>query len=132
MSVSNELTLKVILDIYSGRPNPTWSLSRSPIKSLKKMLGKDYQELPRIRRRELPGLGYRGFIIINEDQLKGLPLALRVFDGTVTVRDFDAAEPSEVYAFKDRNRIEYWLLEQAAEQDLDEVIARFGGPSLHC
>ena len=74
-----------------------------------------------------PGLGYRGFIISNPGGRTGLPLACRVFGGTINIREKGVTDPSQVYAIEDRNRIESWLLEQAAQKNLDQDIAAWVG-----
>lgn len=130
MPEDKEKTLQIILDMFSGRPNPSWSLSEREVEELRRLLSEGYRELSRIRRRKPPGLGYRGFVITNDHQLEGFPLALRVFDGTITIREVGAAGPEDVFAIQDVHRIEYWLLEQAAARDLERIIVEQGGPRL--
>jgi hypothetical protein len=120
--------VEVILDIFAGRPNPSWILSEGQVRALEKLLGRDYKDKSSVRLRRPPGLGYRGFIISNPGGLRGLPLACRVFGGTINIREAGVTDPSQVYAIEDRNRIEAWLLEQAAQKNLDQDIARLGGP----
>jgi hypothetical protein len=50
----------VELDIFSGRPNPTWELDEQAARTLREL----HQELWGVDERppEPPGLGYRGFV----------------------------------------------------------------------
>ena len=51
---------EVELDIFSGMPNPTWTLTNAEADNFVKQLA----ALPRTSARELSGnLGYRGFIV---------------------------------------------------------------------
>ena len=120
--------VEIILDIFAGRPNPSWTLSEGQVRDLEELLGRDYRDKPTPKPRRPPGLGYRGFIISNPGGRTGLPLACRVFGGTINIREKGVTDPSQVYAIEDRNRIESWLLEQAAQKNLDQDIARLGGP----
>jgi len=51
--------MRVELDLFSGRPNPSWELSEREASELGKLL-----ERVTLRTEcELPGLGYRGFVL---------------------------------------------------------------------
>ena len=120
--------VEVIVDMFSGQPNPTWTLTERQVTALVKLLGKDYRKKSAVKFRKPPGLGYRGFIISNPGGRKGLPRALRVYKGVINIREQGAKKRSEVYSIGDMNRIEAWLMEQAAQKDLDKEIRRMGGP----
>ena len=51
---------KVELDIFSGRPNPAWTLSASQRDELLRLLR---IERPKVAGPALPGLGYRGLTV---------------------------------------------------------------------
>ena len=57
--------MHVILDIFSGRPNPTWELSQQ---QADEFLKKIYYLKPTKIFHDDNGLGYRGFVV--EDKLK--------------------------------------------------------------
>jgi hypothetical protein len=58
--VSDRSEVRVELDIFSGRPNPSWMLAPPERDELLRALGAAQQETAA---RELPGLGYRGFAV---------------------------------------------------------------------
>ena len=92
----------VELDIFSGMPNPTWSLTSDEIASFVRQLA----SLPPRPARELAGnLGYRGFII-QVTQGQGTQV-VRIQTGFVHI----SAGGADAYA-DDRNRVlERWVLD---------------------
>jgi hypothetical protein len=71
----SEVEVEVELDVYSGRPNPTWSLTTVDAARL----DREADALPVAPVRGWSnGLGYRGFVVTRENQT-----ILRVQDGTV-------------------------------------------------
>ena len=86
----------VELDIFSGRPNPRWSLSPHQQEQWVAQL-----ETTSVARDQIPifdGLGYRGFVVFNGQE------EVRVFNGRVF--GFDLQQ------FLDSNRsMERWLFE---------------------
>lgn len=111
--------MQVTLDIFSGRPNPSWTIRPE-----------DKQELTRrlaglSRARQIPsdrGLGYRGFVITNQTEENGLPTEIRVFEGLVTTKG-----KAGVSTFHDTNHLEKWLAEQAREQGLESLLETVRG-----
>jgi hypothetical protein len=83
------------LDVFSGRPNPSWQLDDEARKKLVSLLG----ALARAQTPapEVPGLGYRGFTF-------GLGGPARAYGGFVDM-------PLRVLADPDRT-VEHFLLEQ--------------------
>lgn len=76
--------LTVELDIFSGRPNPRWTLSRREVKQLAEQVRADPSLLLPLNA-ETGGLGYRGFILTEEDtgdfddwKRAGLPSRVRL------------------------------------------------------
>jgi hypothetical protein len=111
--------MKVTLDIFSGRPNPCWTMRPEDEKELARQLA----GLPPAK--EVPGgdgLGYRGFVITNHAGQSGRPAEVRVFEGVVTIRS-DAG----ISTFRDTNFLEKWLAEQAREQGLESLLATVPG-----
>jgi hypothetical protein len=90
-------TAEVELDIFSGRPNPTWALTDSQTASLLEML----DGLPQTESEPRPGdLGYRGMIV----RLRGAKAR------EITVHTGVAAVNGGSHADADRH-VERWLLE---------------------
>jgi len=90
--------VEVILDIYSGRENPKWTLDGPAIVELGQLLGsiwaKKTEQLP-----QPPALGYRGFHLRSFQE--PMPSHITVFQGTVL---------TESGNFQDSGRkIERWL-----------------------
>lgn len=111
------MAIEVMLDIFSGLPNPVWELSSAEETELLarlETLPPRYEEvLP-----EPPGLGYRGFVI--------RPAGCPKLQGPVTVYKGAVRYADEGY--KDVQReLEKWLLNKAGStlpNHLKEVVKR--------
>jgi len=115
--------LKVTLDVFSGRPNPSWQLSEADKKAL----------LDRFAGRAMPSvaevetvLGYRGYIVsAREDsarQRAGLPPEFRVRSGVPQAAL--APELEEVRARpRERDDDALWLLSTARDAIDDDLAA---------
>ena len=92
---------EVELDIFSGMPNPTWTLTDAETDSLAKQL----TILPRTSARKLSGnLGYRGLIV---QVTQGSDTqSIRIHNGTVHISN----DVANVYAHDDGRQLERWLL----------------------
>jgi hypothetical protein len=111
--------VEVTLDIFSGRPNPSWTLRPEDEKELARRLA---GLLPAS---ELPGsddLGYRGFVVSNRAGEGGLPAEVRVFKGLVATKG-----EAGVSAFHDTHGLEQWLVEQARQHGLEGLLATVPG-----
>lgn len=120
LGMASETALaQVELDIFSGRPNPAWQLSREETDQLLTLLGK----LPAAEaRRPSDDLGYRGFVVSFQDS-EGRAQRVQVHGGLV-LRDVDGA--LKYFADEDR-KFERWLLETGAAElspELHDVVAR--------
>ncbi len=106
--------MTVELDVFSGRPNPTWTLSPEETAALAALL----KDLPRS---DTPagegGLGYRGFIISNPGRAAGLPARIRVGGGVVTME-----ENGRLQFYRETHGIERWLLQQASEHGYGDLV----------
>jgi hypothetical protein len=111
--VEREVSMTVELDVYSGRPNPTWSLSAQEAEQVASLLA----NLPSSESAAEEGLGYRGFILLNTRRAGNLPERLRVSRGVVTLYHDERAEH-----FVDANGLEKRLLEQAREHGFGSVL----------
>jgi hypothetical protein len=111
--------MKVTLDIFSGRPNPSWPMRPEDEKELARRLAG-------LRRaRQVPSgenLGYRGFVISNQPGESGMQTEVRVFEGVVTIKGNPGTS-----MFLDTNHLEKWLAEQAREQGLASLLASVPG-----
>ena len=88
----------VELDVYSGRPNPEWSLSTTDDQRFADLLSK----APAARSSELASpLGYRGFIVMDRSGT-----TTRVLDGVIEVSD----DQGVVYRTDPDRELERWLL----------------------
>lgn len=111
-------TVEVVLDVYSGRPNPRWPLTSTQIDELSSRL-RDQADAQPV---EPPGLGYRGFIVRNAPRDPRLPEELRVYNGVITARRAGAQQIT-----RDGARIEDWLQGQARELGQGAVLDALRG-----
>jgi hypothetical protein len=98
--------LHVEIDVYSGRPNPSFDLTTREVAELAKLL----QNLPATGAGapELH-LGYRGFVITSEASIApGLPSQVRIYAGRVIPE-----EGPKPRVYDDINSVEEWLKERA-------------------
>lgn len=100
--------MEVELDVFSGRPNPSWSLSPAEEKELLRRLS----GLPPTDSLPTPAdLGFRGFRIVEPGR------ELRVFGGTVTISDNAGTR-----SLADTSGMERWLAEQARDHGYGSVV----------
>jgi hypothetical protein len=109
---------EVELDIFSGMPNPAWTLADTEAESLVERLA----ALPQAPPREFSGnLGYRGFII---RLMQGAATqSIRVQRGAVHISNGQ----TDVYARDADRSLERWLLDTGRphlKTDLLQVVER--------
>lgn len=102
--------VEVQLDVFSGRPNPRWTLSGDRARELGERLSSVEPAEPR----EPPALGYRGFLVSDSR------IRLRVFDSLVALQGKDATR-----YLRDVGGVEEYLLDQAREHGYGEVLRVF-------
>ncbi len=107
-------SIRVELDIFSGRPNPSWELSAEDVSEL---AGRITNLTPASRSSVMGGLGYRGFVISNPGKIEGLPIQIRVYNGTITITENELTS-----YYEDMNNIESWFLEQAQKRGYGDII----------
>jgi hypothetical protein len=79
-SAEQELRITIEVDVFSGRPNPSWELSADEARTLLQMLD-GARSGPRREPCAVPGLGYRG---LNVKIFRAAGLShWRAFDGCV-------------------------------------------------
>ncbi len=109
------MNIKVELDIFSGRPNPTWMLMPEESKELIKLLDSLSEIDDKTNHDDL--LGYRGFLLtINPNIKNTAPYDVRVFHGIVII---DSATKK---VFKDVHGLEKWLLKHATGKGYGALI----------
>jgi len=102
-------SMKVELDAFSGRPNPSWTLSPEDAEELTKRL----QGLRSVDQAPVePGLGYRGFVLSSPER------EIRVYQGFVTVKEGGITK-----RYADVNQIERWLTEQAQQRGYGSIVS---------
>ncbi len=96
--------LNVVLNIYSGRPNPQWTLTDGQevlfLAQLKQITRTTLTKPSGV----LPRLGYRGFLVSRPPRSPHGPLSLLIQDQIV---DFGQTEPNRI---ADNRELERWLL----------------------
>ena len=103
--------IEVELDIFSGRPNPTWQLSDADAKELAAHLLELSREAPV---EHSSGLGFRGFILRFSNRTSAeISPPIRVFSGVVHKHD---------KSFVDVLEIERMLMRSAREHGLSALI----------
>lgn len=112
----NKSQIEVVLDIFSGRPNPTWELSDNQVDELRPKIRVSTSAKPKTP----PGLGYRGVRLINIGKVANIPDRIIAYDGVLSV-----TEEGKTNYYEDINKIEEWLLDQAREQGYGEAIEKF-------
>ena len=110
----------VELDVYSGRPNPTWTLTAQEIDELTQRLQK-LATLPAVP--SVGNLGYRGFLLYNPENAPGIGPQVRVYNGIVIITDQGQGRTS---AYKDSHALEQWLIEQARAHGQGETLKAVG------
>ncbi len=108
------MKILVQMDVFSGRPNPSWELSPSESGELLKQLSL-LTEAETNNAAFHDNLGYRGFIIsFQEDgSTKAPPNIYRVYKGFILMN-------GKVYS--DSSNIEKQLLEQAGNKGFKDLI----------
>lgn len=112
-SVTPAPSAYVELDLFSGRPNPTWELSPADAATLISMIG-GLQASPPV---DLPTpLGYRGFLVTLDEAKSGSVARIRAFQGIVEYLGRDTA-----YYVDPEKQVERWLL-ATARPTIDEQL----------
>jgi hypothetical protein len=114
---AREETPTVVLDIFSGRPSPSWNLTAAQTEELVRLLKSLPADESQGEADQAPGLGYRGFTV------QGRSAWIAAFRGRVSVKS-DRAERR--LSDPDRS-VERWLLATGApslEPDVRYLVAR--------
>ena len=95
---------RVELDMFSGRQNPQWQLSRGQAAEFESIV-KSAQ--PASGRVALPALGYRGFVT------QGADTSLRVYQGAL-LKDEPQGDAAQKVGTIETN-LDHWLLESGKQ-----------------
>ena len=112
------MKISVQMDVFSGRPNPSWEPDASASGEILKKLSL----LTRVDKSSAvfpDDLGYRGFVIsiMDEDSTTATPTVYRVYNGFV-LKNGDV--------FTDNILLEKQLIKQAASEGFGDLIETLG------
>ena len=107
--------MTVELDVYSGRPNPNWTLSKSEAQMVSGMI----KGLPVVSADPQPGLGYRGFII---SEIGAGSKKITVGNGFITIADDGGA----TLHYRDNTGLERRLIDGAVAHGYGELLKSLG------
>ncbi len=121
MSVSGRVSspaVQVEADVYSGRPNPRWTLAAEPGETLvRRLLALPAESAPGVQPN---GLGYRGMIVHLDPAPDGLCATIRVANGLACCESRPGVESAAGTTAgrscrRDISRdVEHWLMESGA------------------
>ena len=108
--------VRVELDVYSGRPNPTWPLSEAQAQEFLARLA----ALPVAQQSGefYDGLGYRGFIVHLTDAA-GVEATVRIYKNSISRNGGQGA----TYATDSDRQLERWLLQTSDRSQVDEDLS---------
>lgn len=122
---TQETSVTVYVQIYSGRENPHWALSTEQLEILRSKL----VNLPQRETEPPSGFGYQGFIIHNPGNVLDIPIKVCVFDGAIDIWDGKSRA-----LYEDPHQLEQWLLTQACfasfGHDVELVIEEASGQNM--
>lgn len=111
--------MHVTLDIFSGRPNPSWELNQKQASLFLKEIS-NLKTTVKFHDSSKYGLGYRGFIVEEEANFAQKPRRFEVYNGIVNVVEKDSS-----YALEDKGHsVERWLL-QTAPNNVDDKVLKY-------
>ena len=111
--------MQVILDVFSGRSNPSWELTSQEASELaRRLIGL----APANRTLTEGGLGYRGLTVANPDKVVGFPVQIRVFHSVIGLW-----KNEHVMCYSDQNHVEDWLLELARQRGYGDLVDQIVG-----
>jgi hypothetical protein len=109
------MRIEVVLDVFSGRPNPTWTLDSEEVAEFLQRLNGLQFGLPSEAVKP-PALGYRGFLAQAANGQTELSEPIRVYGGTVWQGE---------KILKDSDRaLEKWLLQTGASSIERKVLGK--------
>ena len=108
------MNVTVELDIFSGSPNPSWTLTPDESKKLMNLL----DSLPEVPKKEPDdGLGYRGFILnLTSEKTDAPPRRVHIFNGIIAI------DSGTKKYYRDLHGLEKWLLHHASSQGYGGIV----------
>src|SRR5437879_5933153 len=120
MMESQEQPVSVRLLVFSGRPDPEWSLDEMAAAGLtervQKTVGGESIHPP-----PAGGLGYRGFLVNTKGQEPSLPAQFLIFHGVLV----EQPGPQAAY-WRDSGGVEEFLLTEARQRGFDKMLDALG------
>lgn len=104
------MALTVTLNVFSGRPNPVWTLDDSDSEKLLKLLAEGGEPTNLKSNAGIAALGYRGFHVTASEGSPMGAMSLHVHQGIVDVG------PSEMNQISGKRAIETFLLDTAGDR----------------
>lgn len=105
--------IEVELNVFSGRPNPRWTVSTDEIAPFLPAQGApELASAP-----EPPGLGYRGFLLSWLNEETGISETIQVFGGVIA-----KGAGGDAVAYADQLGLEAWLLADARERGYADLL----------
>jgi hypothetical protein len=106
----------IVVDIFSGRPNPTWYLSDSRASELYFRI----ENMPLTEQvfSENESLGYRGLLVSSLDK------TIRIFGGVIQVTRYEGDETVTIYYEDTQHQIEKFILATGeGHPELESIIS---------
>ena len=105
--------MEVELDVYSGKPNPTWEIPPDQASALLAKVGSQRDDKATMAD---PGLGYRGFILRSGDR------TIRVYGGLIEIQD-----PHGTHIVRDSANLEATLAADARTRGYGNLVSGVSG-----
>jgi len=105
--------MTVELDVFSGQPNPSWTLTEDAILNIEQKM-KNLPEIAETSGFENDALGFRGFILTVKNSVQKKDTKLRVYKGHIF---FDTGK-----SFQDIQGIEQLLIQQAKDHGFESLL----------
>jgi len=100
---------RVTIDVFSGRPNPTWEMTSEEAKRLLAMFrAVSSSKADLVSRATPPGLGYRGIVVTRLKGDETVPEETRVFNSILSIR-----KAGSISYHEDNAKIQEFFLSQA-------------------
>src|SRR6266851_5126033 len=118
--MSDESGVEVMLDAFSGQPNPTWTLTMDEVEELGRRLGPAPAAggaVALAEQEEPVNLGYRGFLVRAAGQPAAIPARFRVFRSVVTIYEEDRRTQ-----VTDERGVEAFLTDLARKRGHESVV----------
>jgi hypothetical protein len=117
---SNSIVVRLL--IFSGRPDPEWTISTEEWTALLTQARRN-SDRARVQAAPTGGLGYRGFEVYSPTARADLPRVVAINRGVVTERS-----ETQALSWQDVSSLEQQLLDQARQQGYGNLLDSLGLP----